>query len=73
MQQIAEVAERNWFNYWPGEMKEEVGSQTDTVEVYEMMTGICEDEVDKLNLKGENVKTPEICPWKMKEKQHILI
>ena len=49
MQQMAIVVERNWLDSWPRTMQEEAGYQTDTVEAYEMMTGMSEDETKELN------------------------
>ena len=39
-----EVVEGNLLDSLPGTMQEEVEDQMDTVEVYEMMNGMCEDE-----------------------------
>ena len=51
MQQTAQGAEGKWLDLWLDVMQEEADDQMDTVEVYQMMNGICEDEALKeLNL-----------------------
>ena len=68
VQQIVEVAEGSWSDSWPDTMQVEIEDQQDTVEAYEMMNGMCQDEeVKGLNLQGVDVKTPDIFPWKKKE------
>ena len=68
MQQIAEVAEGTWMYSWAFTMQEEVENQRDTIKMYYMMNGMCENEgVNGLNLSRMNAKTQEICPWKRKE------
>ena len=53
MQQIAEVAEGNWLDSLPDTMQEGV-DKIDTVEAYDMMNGMCNDEKVKVNLiRGE--------------------
>ena len=44
MQQTAEVAEGSWLDSWPGTMQEKVGDQIDTVEAYNIINGMYEDE-----------------------------
>ena len=43
MQQIEEIEEGSWLLSWLGTMQEEVECQINTVEVHEMMNGMCED------------------------------
>ena len=70
MQETAEVAEESWLYSWPGTMQEEAEDQRYTVETYEMMNGICEDEnVKELNLYGVSVKTPDIFPARVKRNE----
>ena len=41
MQQMAEVAERNWLDSWPETMQEEIKGQMDRTGAYKMITRIC--------------------------------
>ena len=47
---MAELVEINWFRFSPETMQERVTDQTDTVEAYEMMIRMNEDEVEESNL-----------------------
>ena len=44
MPQIVDVAEESCLNSWPGTVQEEVDNQMDTVESYEILNKICEDQ-----------------------------
>ena len=67
---MQQIAEESRLDSWPGAMQEKVEDQMNTVEVYKMVNGMSKYEgVKQLNLKGANVKTPEICPWKRDAKQ----
>ena len=52
MQQIAEVAEGSWLHSWPDTKQEEVEDLKDTIDVYEVMNGMCDDEGVK-DIRGE--------------------
>ena len=45
IQQIAEVAERSCLDSWPRTLQEESKDQRDIVKVYQVMTGMFEDEI----------------------------
>ena len=47
-------------------MQDKAEGQLDISKTYEIMTEMCGDEeIEDLNQYGVNVKTPEICPWKI--------
>ena len=41
---MQQIAEGGWLDSWPSTMQEEVEDQMDTVEVYDIMNGMCKDK-----------------------------